>query len=134
MTELDAGGGAPPTPTANDDPAPQLALPQLPDASEAPTPDPAAADDGPPPSPDEPLPPDEALPSPAPRGLSIDFSSPLAFAALAVAYVASRAPFINIGYGTDPDAWRVALAGYWLREHHEYYPSRLPGYPLPELA
>jgi len=66
--------------------------------------------------------------------MSIDFSSPLAFVALAIAYVASRAPFINISYGTDPDAWRVALTGYWLRQHHEYYPSRLPGYPLPELA
>ncbi len=68
------------------------------------------------------------------RALGIDFSRPLAFVALAVAYIASRAPFVNIGYGTDPDAWRVALSGYWLWDHHEYYPSRLPGYPVPELA
>ena len=30
--------------------------------------------------------------------------------------------------------WRVALTGYWLWDHHEYYPSRLPGYPVPEFA
>lgn len=68
------------------------------------------------------------------RGHGLDFSHPLAFAALAILFVASRAPFLGIGYGTDPDAWRVALTGYWLWEHHEYFPSRLPGYPLPELA
>jgi hypothetical protein len=68
------------------------------------------------------------------RAIGIDFARPLAFVALALAYVASRAPFMNIGYGTDPDAWRMALSGYWLWDHHEFYPSRLPGYPVPELA
>lgn len=68
------------------------------------------------------------------RALNVDFAAPLAFLALAVAYVASRAPFLNDGYGTDPDAWRVALSGYWLWDHHEFYPSRLPGYPVHELA
>lgn len=68
------------------------------------------------------------------RALSLDFTRPLAFAALALIYVASRLPWINVGYGTDPDAWRVALSGYWLWEHHEFYPSRLPGYPLHEYA
>ena len=65
---------------------------------------------------------------------SVDFTRPLAFAGLALAFVISRAPFLGIGYGTDPDAWRVALSGYWLWEHGEFYPSRLPGYPVPELA
>jgi hypothetical protein len=68
------------------------------------------------------------------RALNAEFTQPLAFVALAVAYVLSRAPFINIGYGTDPDAWRVALSGYWFWDHHEFYPSRLPGYPIPEYA
>lgn len=68
------------------------------------------------------------------RILNFDLTQPLAFAALAIVYVASRAPFINIGYGTDPDAWRVALSGYWLWDHGEFYPSRLPGYPVPEFA
>src|SRR5262245_57284411 len=68
------------------------------------------------------------------RILNYDLTQPIAFAVLALAYVASRAPFINIGYGTDPDAWRVALSGYWLWDHHEFYPSRLPGYPVHEFA
>jgi len=68
------------------------------------------------------------------RALNFDFAQPVAFAALALLYIASRAPFLNIGYGTDPDAWRVALTGHWLWDHHEYYPSRLPGYPVPELG
>jgi|CXWL01.1.fsa_nt_gi hypothetical protein len=77
--------------------------------------------------------------APAPRDLlsqllNFDLTRPLAFIALAVAYLASRAPFINTGYGTDPDAWRVALSGYWLWDHQEFYPSRLPGYPIHELG
>ena len=68
------------------------------------------------------------------RFAEIDYSQPLAFALLALVYVASRAPFLSIGYGTDPDAWRMALSGLWLLDHHEFYPSRLPGYPVPELA
>ncbi len=72
--------------------------------------------------------------SPLNRFAAIDYSRPLAFALLALAYVASRAPFLSIGYGTDPDAWRMALSGLWLWDHHEFYPSRLPGYPVPELA
>jgi len=68
------------------------------------------------------------------RILNYDFTQPLAFVALAVVYLATRLPFINTGYGTDPDAWRVAITGYWLWDHHEFYPSRLPGYPVHELA
>ncbi|HLB23059.1 MAG TPA: hypothetical protein VJP07_03110 [Dehalococcoidia bacterium] len=68
------------------------------------------------------------------RILNFDLTRPLAFALLAAAYLASRAPFINTGYGTDPDAWRVAISGYWLWDHQEFYPSRLPGYPVHELA
>jgi hypothetical protein len=68
------------------------------------------------------------------RVLEFDLSRPWAFLALALAFVASRAPFINNGYGTKPDAWRIALSGYWLWDNHEFYPSRLPGYPVPELS
>jgi hypothetical protein len=68
------------------------------------------------------------------RALATDFARPIAFLLLAVAYVGSRLPFIDIGYGTDPDAWRVALSGHWLWDHGEFYPSRLPGYPVHELA
>lgn len=68
------------------------------------------------------------------RALNLDLTQPLAFVAFALVYIASRLPFINIGYGTDPDAWRVALSGYWLWDNAEFYPSRLPGYPIPEYA
>ncbi|MGH7623280.1 MAG: hypothetical protein ACREMU_13135, partial [Gemmatimonadaceae bacterium] len=68
------------------------------------------------------------------RWMSFDLARPFAFAVLAVLYVASRVPFIDNGYGTKPDAWRIALSGYWLWDRHEFFPSRLPGYPIPELA
>jgi hypothetical protein len=68
------------------------------------------------------------------RLLSFDFAQPMAFGVLALFYVLSRTPFLNDGYGTDPDAWRVAISGHWLWDNHEFYPSRLPGYPVHELA
>ncbi|MEX0786841.1 MAG: hypothetical protein WD939_09405 [Dehalococcoidia bacterium] len=64
----------------------------------------------------------------------LDFTAPLTFAGLAIAYIASRAYWLDLGYGTDPDAWRVALTADYLWEHGEYLPSRLPGYPLHELV
>ncbi len=66
--------------------------------------------------------------------VDLEFTRPLAFAALAVAYVASRIPWLDFGYGTDPDAWRVALTADHLWSKGEYLPSRLPGYPLHELV
>jgi hypothetical protein len=68
------------------------------------------------------------------RWMNADLTRPFAFAVLAVLYVASRIPWIDNGYGTKPDAWRIALSGYWLWDRHEFYPSRLPGYPIPELS
>ncbi len=68
------------------------------------------------------------------RALNFDLSRPFAFIVLAIAYVAGRAPFINDGFGTKPDAWRIALSGWWLWDRHEFYPSRLPGYPVAELG
>ncbi|HXF51026.1 MAG TPA: hypothetical protein VNM43_05035 [Dehalococcoidia bacterium] len=68
------------------------------------------------------------------RALEFDFTRPLAFAALAVAFVLSRVPWLWHGYGTDPDAWRVALTANYLWDHGEYWPSRLPGYPLHEFV
>ncbi len=68
------------------------------------------------------------------RLLEFDFTRPLAFAALAVVYVASRIPWLNVGYGADPDAWRVALSADHLLSNAEYLPSRLPGFPLEEFV
>ncbi len=68
------------------------------------------------------------------RLIELEFTSPIAFASLALLFVASRAPLLNLGYGTDPDAWRVALTANYLWDEAEYLPSRLPGYPLHEFA
>jgi hypothetical protein len=66
--------------------------------------------------------------------VELDFTQPLAFAALSLAFILSRIPWLDKGYGTDPDAWRVALTADYLRDTGQYYPSRLPGYPLHELV
>ena len=68
------------------------------------------------------------------RLIDLEFTGPFAFAALAVLYVASRIPWLDLGYGADPDAWRVALSAHHLWSEGEYLPSRLPGYPLHELV
>ena len=82
-----------------------------------------------------------AYPSPAARlrqlydwFVEVDFTQPLAFAALSMAFILSRIPWLDRGYGTDPDAWRVALTADYLRDTGQYYPSRLPGYPLHEFV
>jgi hypothetical protein len=64
---------------------------------------------------------------------ALDFTRPWPAAALALAFFLTRAPMLNLGYGADADAWRVAISARWLWSHGEYFPSRLPGYPLHEL-
>jgi len=68
------------------------------------------------------------------RSLDFDFTRPRAFLALAAVYAVSRVPWLDLGYGTDPDAWRVALSAHHLLDAAEYLPSRLPGYPLHEFV
>jgi len=68
------------------------------------------------------------------RVLEFDFTRLLAFLAFSLVYVGSRIPWLDLGYGTDPDAWRVALAADYLLSEGEYLPSRLPGYPLHEFV
>ncbi len=48
--------------------------------------------------------------------------------------LASRLPFLDAGYGNDPDAWELIRAARHLDLTGEYVASRLPGYPLPEFA
>ena len=43
-------------------------------------------------------------------------------------------PALPEGYGADADAWLVAQASTNIWEKGEYSPSRLPGYPLHEIA
>jgi len=68
------------------------------------------------------------------RLTNIDFTRPRSAAVLAVAFVLSRLPWINLGYGADPDAWRVAMSARYLVAHGSYLPSRLPGYPVHDIA
>lgn len=77
----------------------------------------------------------------APRGetalarlAEVDLTRPAAATALAIVYLLSRLPWLALGYGADPDAWRVAISARYLWEHGQYFPSRLPGYPLYELV
>lgn len=46
----------------------------------------------------------------------------------------SRLPFLGPGYGFDPDAWRLALAGHAIATGAGYKMSRAPGYPIVEYG
>jgi hypothetical protein len=59
---------------------------------------------------------------------------PFVFAFTAVLVLLSRIPFLDAGYGTDPDAWRVACAAKSISQDGEYRASRLPGYPVQEYV
>lgn len=48
--------------------------------------------------------------------------------------IVTRLPFLWIGYGSDADAWLVASSASTLWNTGEYFPSRLPGYPLHEIV
>lgn len=54
--------------------------------------------------------------------------------AAAALVLLSRLPFLSAGYGVDPDAWRVVHAARHIAHTGSYEASRLPGYPVPELA
>ena len=48
-------------------------------------------------------------------------------------FILSRIPLLNLGFGSDPDAWRIANSAFDLHYFGIYHPSRFPGYPLPEF-
>src|SRR5215212_3964632 len=56
------------------------------------------------------------------------------FIVLAIVFYLTRLPYINEGYGTDPDAWRVVMTAQHLWDTGQYFPSRLPGNPLHEFV
>jgi hypothetical protein len=58
----------------------------------------------------------------------------VSLALIGLAFILSRLPLINIGFGLDADAWRIAGTAFDLRHHLSYHTSRFPGYPLPELV
>jgi hypothetical protein len=53
---------------------------------------------------------------------------------LILAFVVSRLPFVNLGFGADADAWRTAMSSLFLLRYHVYQPSRFPGYPVSEFS
>lgn len=65
---------------------------------------------------------------------ALDFRRPLPALLLSIVYVLSRLPWMGLGYGADPDAWRVAMSARYVLAHASYLPSRLPGYPVHDLA
>jgi len=61
--------------------------------------------------------------------------SPLLFWVLGcMAYVASRAPLLPLGFGRDPDAWSMAAKARRLILEGDYQISRAPGHPVYELV
>ena len=46
----------------------------------------------------------------------------------------TRLPFLNAGYGTNHDTWRVARAARHIAETGQYQASRLPGNPVHEIV
>jgi hypothetical protein len=45
----------------------------------------------------------------------------------------SRLPFITVGYGSEEDAWGLALTADRIAASHAYEVSRLPGHPFQEI-
>lgn len=62
------------------------------------------------------------------------FSSTRRFLLVASLVFLTRLPFLGPGYGTDPDAWRVAWAARVLATTGHYEASRFPGYPIQEIV
>ena len=53
---------------------------------------------------------------------------------LLVAIALSRFPFLDAGYGTNHDAWRVARSARLIADTGQYEVSRFPGYPVHEIT
>jgi hypothetical protein len=56
------------------------------------------------------------------------------FISVAGLVLLSRIPFLGHGYGTQDDAWRVALAAHSIATTGQYSASRFPGYPVQEFV
>lgn len=50
------------------------------------------------------------------------------------AVFASRLPFIATGFGSEPDSYLLSIAANKIASTGTYTASRMPGYPVPELA
>ena len=67
------------------------------------------------------------------RFLDLDWTKKPYIFLLTLLFVISRAPLLNLGFGSDPDAWRVADSALDLHYFSTYHPSRFPWYPLYEF-
>ncbi len=57
-----------------------------------------------------------------------------AFLLVLATVLATRVPFLSAGFGTDPDAWLVAVTARRIAATGQYVASRPPGYPVHELV
>ena len=71
----------------------------------------------------------EAPVAPSARRLDL-----LVLVGVAVVVLASRLPFLDAGYGSDPDAWALARAARAMARTGTYTASRMPGFPVHEIA
>lgn len=65
--------------------------------------------------------------------LDLDWTKKPYIFLLSFLFIISRVPLLNLGFGSDPDAWRVADSAFDLHYFNIYHPSRFPGYPLYEF-
>lgn len=65
--------------------------------------------------------------------LDLDWTEKPYIFVLGILFILSRIPLLNLGFGSDPDAWRIAGSAFDLHYFGIYHPSRFPGYPLPEF-
>jgi hypothetical protein len=75
------------------------------------------------------------LPAKAPGKMpASNWRRPLSLLILGSVFIFSRIPLLNLGFGLDADAWRIANTAFDLKHHLQYHASRFPGYPVPEFA
>ena len=67
------------------------------------------------------------------RILRFDWSKPRNLFLLIFVFIISRLPLLNLGFGLDADAWRIANSAFDIRHHGIYHASRFPGYPFVEF-
>lgn len=65
--------------------------------------------------------------------LDLDWTKKPYIFILSFLFILSRFPLLNLGFGSDPDAWRIANSAFDLHYFGIYHPSRFPGLPLPEF-
>lgn len=66
--------------------------------------------------------------------LDLDWTKTPYIFILILSFVLSRIPLLNLGFGIDADAWRIANSAFDLWNSHVYHTSRFPGYLLPEYV